>query len=125
MWFNRHRACQLAESDGSLRLSLSGVIVTGAKDPSRSAVADGTGRVGEEIAVTTAAWTRAAGTAGLGALALPPPGLVASQGVGPVGNAAIALALFVGMVVVIQGWRSRQARRSDASRDEHTSAGRR
>lgn len=106
-------------------LSLSGVIVTGAKDPSRSAVADRAGRVGEEIAVTTAAWSRAAGTAGLGALALPAPGLVASQGLGPVGNAAIALALFVGMVVVIQGWRSRQARRSDAAADEHTSAGHR
>ncbi len=30
---------------------------------------------------------------------------------GPVGNAAVALALFVGMVVAIQAWRARQVRR--------------
>ena len=31
---------------------------------------------------------------------------------GPVGNAAVALALFVGMVVAIQAWRARQVRRA-------------
>jgi len=60
--------------------------------------------------VATQHGTTTAGVARSGLLAAAP---VAGTAVfGPVGNAAVALALFVGMVVAIQAWRARQVRRA-------------